>query len=409
MRETSGPGFDRLLRLSLFPAWQQITQTVRGGPGATRRRIPALLAVVGTLVLATSQSISSAAPVAQESRNLTVLVGAGRDTDDVFAFFPQNIRVHAGDSITWDQNSDSAHTISFGTSGFPGPAQGTISLPPGQTVPAPVLPIAGRPGVNQANPSQYYPFMSPEIVDNTWNGVGFASSGRLTGSEPQPGLPRVVSFSLTFDTPGTYQYRCLIHGNQMYGTVEVVDATATAPSQAEIDTQAEAEQAVLTALLPAAHAQNPQAGKAAGANGTSVWSVQAGNTQAGITDLRVQVLEFMPKNVTITAGDTVLWTSSFAFHTVGFFPVAPPPPDTYVDTAADGSTIVVTNPDTANPHKPADVFDPRQAFTSGRIGYDRPAGNSWTLIFDTPGVYDYICAVHGDRGMKGTITVLPRA
>ncbi|MEA2638995.1 MAG: hypothetical protein QOF51_389 [Chloroflexota bacterium] len=409
MREIGDLGFDRLRRFSWRPSGRRVADVAQGTRGAKRRRVSALLALMACLVLTSSQSISSAAPAIQQSRDLTVLVGAGRDTDDIFAYFPQTIRIRAGESVTWKQNSDSTHTISFGTDGFSGPAIGSTSLAPGQTIPSPTLPIAGRPGITQTNPLQYYPFMSPEIVDNTYNGVGFASSGRLLGVPPGPNLAPIETFSLTFDTPGVYTYRCLLHRDRMYGSVEVVDpSTADVPSQADVDARAQAEMNVLTALLPAAHAQNAQARKDAGPSGTTMWTVQAGNNLTG-GDLRVAVVDFMPKNVTIAAGDTVLWTSPFDFHTVSFFPAPPVPANNVAETAPDGTIMIVTNPAANDPFKPAAVFDPRQVFSSGRIGYDRPAGNTWSLIFDTPGVYDYVCAIHVERGMKGTITVLPRA
>jgi plastocyanin len=34
-------------------------------------------------------------------------------------------------------------------------------------------------------------------------------------------------------------------------------------------------------------------------------------------------------------------------------------------------------------------------------------GEPFTVTFTQPGTYDYICALHENMGMKGTITVLP--
>lgn len=42
---------------------------------------------------------------------------------------------------------------------------------------------------------------------------GFAGSNELTGSG--------MTFSHTFDTPGTYHYDCAVHGSRMSGTIVV--------------------------------------------------------------------------------------------------------------------------------------------------------------------------------------------
>jgi len=64
----------------------------------------------------------------------------------------------------------------------------------------------------------------------TWNWTGtlphsvrsvgtpaFASSGTLTGTG---------TYSVTFNTPGTYRYDCLVHGDAMTGAVVVIAAAA---------------------------------------------------------------------------------------------------------------------------------------------------------------------------------------
>ena len=40
------------------------------------------------------------APVATEPRELNLLVRAGRDTEAILAFFPRNLRVRVGDTVT---------------------------------------------------------------------------------------------------------------------------------------------------------------------------------------------------------------------------------------------------------------------------------------------------------------------
>jgi plastocyanin len=33
---------------------------------------------------------------------------------------------------------------------------------------------------------------------------------------------------------------------------------------------------------------------------------------------------------------------------------------------------------------------------------------AWGLTFNTPGTFEYLCALHEHTGMKGSVTVLPR-
>ena len=55
----------------------------------------------------------AAAPVSAEPRELNLLVGAGRDTEAIMAFFPRNLRVRVGDTVTWKIDSDEIHTVTF--------------------------------------------------------------------------------------------------------------------------------------------------------------------------------------------------------------------------------------------------------------------------------------------------------
>jgi plastocyanin len=37
-----------------------------------------------------------------------------------------------------------------------------------------------------------------------------------------------------------------------------------------------------------------------------------------------------------------------------------------------------------------------------------PGPREYSLTFDTPGTYKYVCVLHDDMGMMGQITVLPK-
>jgi plastocyanin len=44
---------------------------------------------------------------------------------------------------------------------------------------------------------------------------------------------------------------------------------------------------------------------------------------------------------------------------------------------------------------------------SGFIGAGLPAGTTFSATFTKPGTYAYICALHDELGMVGTVVVLP--
>src|SRR5688500_15580069 len=76
-------------------------------------KVPAQFVLMAVLVVTFVPPSTLASPVAQEARELTLLVGAGQDTVSAEGFFPATVRVRAGDRVTWRINSDADHTVSF--------------------------------------------------------------------------------------------------------------------------------------------------------------------------------------------------------------------------------------------------------------------------------------------------------
>src|SRR5262249_31109439 len=158
-----------------------------------------------------------------------------------------------------------------------------------------------------------------------WTGTGFINSGIMTTLPPPPGQKPNVTFSATFPKPGVYIYLCLVHLSPMLGTVDVVPANALGVlSQSDIDRQAQREMEPMLPLLDKARVQMQVARKEPGPNDTTIWFVKVGSNEWYSGDLRVQVLEFGPKTLTIKAGDTVVWGGGY-FHAVTFHPMPPPP------------------------------------------------------------------------------------
>src|SRR4030081_397230 len=137
------------------------------GDTSMRIRDPMRVLITGLgLALIVAPMTTLAAPARQMAPSeLTVLVGAGQDTQQLLNYFPQSIRVHAGDTVTWNINGDELHTVGF-TQGvdFP-PFPASIQAPvgrPGERIPNFVVPV---PGGGQAdlmlNPPVGFPTRMP--------------------------------------------------------------------------------------------------------------------------------------------------------------------------------------------------------------------------------------------------------
>jgi plastocyanin len=344
------------------------------------------------------------APVAtaQSGRTINVLVGAGEDQLQLLAYFPQNLRIHQGDTVNFKLNGDELHTVSF-TSGFdPGPAGVSSPLDPaGVRIPAFSVSSGGSPALN---PQVAWPTRARGALVERYTGTGFISSGLFADEPLAPGTGLNETFQVQFPTAGTFSYICLVHPDRMRGSVEVVAASASVPDQTAVDTQASAEVAALTRVVNAAKAQGETpARRDSLANGSSNWYVRAGGQDNMSYDPRAQVLDFQPKNITIGSGDTVTWSSRY-FHTVSFVP-APPSPEFFTEGAGGSPPAIMLDPVTVNAARPAATYDPTQYFNSGLLGQFGTIGDAWSLTFTQPGTFTYVCLIHDDVGMKGTITV----
>ena len=93
-----------------------------------------------------------------------------------------------------------------------------------------------------------------------------------------------------------------------------------------------------------------------------------GQTSHSVT---VSNYSFSPKNLTITAGDEVVWANTSGNHNV------------------DGELAT---------------------FPSNPVSFGNSVGTGWTykFTFDTPGTYNYQCDPHAGMGMVGQVIVMPK-
>jgi plastocyanin len=345
--------------------------------------------VISTLLLAACAQATPAPekPKAAEPRTLTVQVGAGQETEVISAFLPSVLRIRAGDTVVWKLNSDEAHTVTFNP---PAEAFQVVGPVPG-----------GKPEELMILPEVGFPTRMPGAPVEVYNGATFASSGMLSHEPGGPDAPPNDTFALTFDQPGVYPYLDLLHAYQT-GIIIVEPATATdVPSQADIDAQVQAQLAPLSAQVQAAKEASMAQMSAPAPDGSTLWFVNAGNTAGNPA---AGIYAFGPQDVTINAGDTVIWASA-EFHTITF-DAAPPAPEFVIPQPTEGGLpVLAINPEVLFPAKPAATYDPTQYYNSSPIGPGLPGGTTFTLTFDEPGTYEYFCAVHRELGMKGTITV----
>ena len=148
-----------------------------------------------------------------------VAAGMGTPEAEVLEFFPRNLQIKKGDTVTWV--STRFHAVVFSGEGGEVPvfyqteqrARGTpiIVANPCVIFPSDQVPGDSFPDIPCTPPPEGTP--SPE-----YDGKGFRSSG-LIGYGQRPGG---LGYSLTFTEAGTFSYSCPIHLG-MVGRVTVSD------------------------------------------------------------------------------------------------------------------------------------------------------------------------------------------
>ncbi|HEY8490743.1 MAG TPA: plastocyanin/azurin family copper-binding protein [Dehalococcoidia bacterium] len=323
---------------------------------ALRAALLAVLVAVGAVGLA-----NPAAGQPVQVGPVTWRVTAGTATADqaiqANAFLPREIFINVGDTVTWTVGSGEFHTVTFLSGG-----------------PRPPLVIPAPDGGVQFNPVAVSPAGGP-----MYNGTGFVNSGLLFQGQ---------TFSLTFTAPGDFTYVCLIHG-LMTATVHVRPAGTPYPhDQAFYDAQGRAQGAAIL-------------GRGAGQTGQALAAALSrfpfDQVVAGVGDGETMGMRFLPQTLVVRQGQTVTWTNrdAEAPHTVTF---GPEPSEDPLDAFAPAGTDAPGH---------ATITAPGQAVNSGFIGVGLPFGTQFRVTFAAPGTYRYICALHDELGMVGTVVVVP--
>jgi len=276
------------------------------------------------------------------------------------AFLPNELWIHAGDSVTWTFDADEIHTVTFLTAGQVRPPF-----------------AAGCPQFSS----------SPA----TFDGSACVSTAPLVKGQ---------SFTVSFPTHGNFKLVCLVHAD-MTATIHVLDAAQPLPhDQNFYDDEAAAEARDLLSDHDAAAREHRHDGHVVAA-GIGEVSATAGGAST------LSVMRFTQDPMVIHAGDTIEWENldPATPHTITFGtePANPMPPSANVTVDADGARHAVINSTSDSAHSGfiAPAPQDRPFLPQAPLGVTR-----FRVTFPHPGVYPYICALHDDLGMTGKVVVL---
>jgi plastocyanin len=342
----------------------------------------ARFALAATFILAVGAGFNVHATThAQASTQQTFIVfagGAGPSNMDLLEFFPKDLKVHRGDTVTW--LIAGFHNISF-----VGSTMDTNAAPEQLLVNA------------DAN-GQQMTYFNPEITTPT-----IQDGGTYTGGVAESGLPiQTPTLSLVIGAdPGTYYYHCDVHygapdaETHMEGSITVVDDATAIPSPTDdiLEAGKEIGDAVNQGMQAAVMA-DMQSASASNADGATVTV----GTQAGMATVN----QFFPMVAVINAGQTVTWqnTSANELHTVSW-PAVPEDQLMGPGTDASGNPIFALKPAAAPTIQNGGDWVTDGPANSGFI----VPGQSFTARFPNPGVYPYVCLIH--PGMNGVVVVMP--
>jgi len=303
--------------------------------------------------------------------------GLGAQSKDMgkqaIAFLPNELWIHAGDSITWTSGSGDIHTVSF----F----------------------IVGQP-----------------YEDFTVGCPGFSPSGTSFNGSTCVSAPPLVdgqSYTVKFPKAGNYSLICLVHPH-MTGVIHVLAANAALPhDQFFYNEQAEkqAHNLLSDADNDKEHhghqkMEDMLSAKVMHGNGVAAGIGEMNSTAAGFQSL--SVVRFLNGTIEIHAGETVEWSvlDPALPHTITFGtePANPGPPSPDVKFDADGG-------------RHATLKAPGDSTHSGVIGavpmnqagvpQSPPSIPVFRVTFLKAGTYNYKCALHDNLGMVGKVIVLP--
>lgn len=122
--------------------------------------------------------------------------------------------------------------------------------------------------------------------------------------------------------------------------------------------------------------------------------------------VRTEVNMFMPNAIVVDAGSAVRWTnpSNLPHNIVGIFN------QTTAKDAVNSTGLIIdnstnsTNNNINNNTNDSQSSQPSPGVTAIDSGFIQQ-GQSWQYNFDKPGVFNYLCTIHAEEGMRGTLII----
>jgi plastocyanin len=339
--------------------------------GLIRVSIALALMLALAVAWAAGRDVATAQSTAQ---TWTVQVGGDDPANNLEpqAFFPDPMIIHVGDTVNFRWAG--FHTVTFN------------SFKPE----LPLIVPGSSPGELMAGPA----FLPVGVTDPS-KPVTYDGTQQVNSGAPLSGPPEQMRFSMTFTRAGTFGYVCSVHPG-MRGNIEVREAGAPLPESP--DQAIQRGQLTRGALLAKIQADLRTV------NGMNAGTVHTAAAGVGDT-FGVSADVFMPGNVTVRRGDSVVWywPDPFNIHTVTFSSGAAPPEFIVPRPQASGPPALVIPANVASPTG-GTTYTGQGYLNSGVLG-----GNaSFAVTVDAPpGTYTYYCIIHGspEGGMRGTITV----
>jgi plastocyanin len=267
----------------------------------------------------------------------------------------------------------------------------------------------------QVRPANFGPVFPVEIgcPGSTPDGAGFDGSACVNSDiqfvpEDVDTADHPVSYSVTFPSAGNFKLVCLIHAD-MTGLVHVVPGSTALPhDQNFYDRQAQRDGALLldeTSRLAGRAAPDQedrsQSTQVAAGIGEILTTTGAGSNTAAL-------MRFVPDTVVVHVGDTVEWISldPTISHTITFGtePDDPRPASTAVQVMADGARQAILNSTADSVNSGTLTPAPQERAT---LAQANPGVTHFRVTFKSVGTYNYVCALHDQHGMEGTIIVQP--
>jgi plastocyanin len=117
--------------------------------------------------------------------------------------------------------------------------------------------------------------------------------------------------------------------------------------------------------------------------------------------VRTEVNMFMPNAIGVDAGSTVRWTnpSNLPHNVVGIFNQT-----TAQDVVNSTGLIIDNSTNLTNNTNDAQSFPSSSGVTAVDSGFIQQ-GQSWQYSFNEAGVFNYLCTIHAEEGMRGTLII----